>query len=238
MKKGKGWVWFYFLTIAAVLLAAQWGSRAVTVIAENTPVEREHRIVIDAGHGGEDGGATSCTGIVESTYNLSISTRLNDLFHLLGYETRMIRTTDTSVYTKGETIAQKKVSDLKERVRMVNETEKALLLSIHQNSLPSSPVTHGAQVFWNQQEGAEELAEVIQTALNSTVNVGNEKHTKRIPSTVYLMKHVTVPAVLVECGFLTNREETTLLQDETYQRGLAVSITAGYLRGISEGEAP
>ena len=82
------------------------------------------------------------------------------------------------------------------------------------------------------------MAEVIQTALNSTVNVGNEKHTKRIPSTVYLMKHVTVPAVLVECGFLTNREETTLLQDETYQRGLAVSITAGCLRGISEGEAP
>ena len=99
MKKRKGWVWFYFLTIAAVLLAAQWGSRTVTVIAENTPVEREHRIVIDAGHGGEDGGATSCTGIVESTYNLAICTRLNDLFHLLGLETRMIRTADTSVYT-------------------------------------------------------------------------------------------------------------------------------------------
>ena len=68
------------------------------------------------------------------------------------------------------------------------------------------------------------------------MNAGNEKHTKRIPPTVYLMKHVTVPAVLVECGFLTNREETKRLQDETYQRALAVSIAAGYLRGTSEGE--
>ena len=136
----------------------------------------------------------------------------------------MTREEDVTICDEGlGTIRERKASDIRNRVNMVEETENAVLLSIHQNSLPSSPVTHGAQVFWNQQEGAEELAEVIQTALNSTVNVGNEKHTKRIPSTVYLMKHVTVPAVLVECGFLTNREETTLLQDETYQRGLALS---------------
>ena len=118
----------------------------------------------------------------------------------------------------------------------MNGTENAVLLSIHQNSLPSSTVTHGAQVFWNQQEGAEALAEAIQTSLNGSINVGNEKHTKQIPPTVYLMNHVTVPAVLVECGFLTNQEETRRLQDETYQRALAVSIAAGYLRGTSEGE--
>ena len=91
-------------------------------------------------------------------------------------------------------------------------------------------------MFWNQQEGAEALAEAIQTSLNGSINVGNEKHTKQIPPTVYLMNHVTVPAVLVECGFLTNQEETRRLQDETYQRALAVSIAAGYLRGTSEGE--
>ena len=82
MRKQKGGYLFYFFTITAVLLLAQWGSSAVTVIAENTPIDRERCIVIDPGHGGEDGGATSCTGKLESTYNLEISLRLNDLFHL------------------------------------------------------------------------------------------------------------------------------------------------------------
>lgn len=155
MKKRKTWVFFYFLTIAGVLLAAQWGSRAVTVIAESRPIEREHCIVIDPGHGGEDGGATSCTGLVESTYNLNISLRLNDLLHLLGHDTQMTRTTDISIYTKGGTIAQKKASDLKERVRIVNETENALLISIHQNNFSDSRYS-GAQVFYAGTEGSAE----------------------------------------------------------------------------------
>lgn len=224
MKKGKGWVWFYCLTIAAVLLAAQWGSRAVTVIAENTPVEREHRIVIDAGHGGEDGGATSCTGIVESTYNLSISTRLNDLFHLLGYETRMIRTTDTSVYRKGETIAQKKVSDLKERVRMVNETEKALLLSIHQNNFPDGRYS-GAQVFYAGTAGSEDLARQLQSAFVSSLNPGSSRRCKK-SSGIYLMEHINCTGVLIECGFLSNPGEEAKLRSAEYQKKLCCVIAA------------
>ena len=98
MKKYRGWL-FYLMTIAAVLLAAQWGSRAATVIAESTPLPRLHRIIIDPGHGGEDGGATSCAGIVESAYNLDIALRLNDLFHLMGHETKLTRTSDTAIYT-------------------------------------------------------------------------------------------------------------------------------------------
>ena len=147
MQKRKGWILFYSLTITGVLLTAHWGSKAVTVISEKIPLEREHCIIIDAGHGGVDGGATSCTGRLESTYNLEISLRLNDLFHLLGYDTRMIRTTDISVYTKGESIAQKKISDLKERVRIANETPNALLLSIHQNNFSDSRYS-GAQIFY------------------------------------------------------------------------------------------
>ena len=94
---------------------------------------------------------------LESSFNLEISLRLNDLFHLLGYETRMIRTTDTSVYTKGDTIAQKKASDLKERVRIVKDTENALLLSIHQNIFPEGKYS-GAQVFYADTPGSEALA--------------------------------------------------------------------------------
>ena len=236
MKKYRGWL-FYLMTIAAVLLAAQWGSRAATVIAESTPLPRLHRIIIDPGHGGEDGGAVSPGGVQESHINLAVSKQLRDLLCFAGVQTVMTREEDVTICDEGlGTIRARKASDIRNRVAIVNGTENAVLLSIHQNSLPSSTVTHGAQVFWNQQEGAEALAEAIQTSLNGSINVGNEKHTKQIPPTVYLMNHVTVPAVLVECGFLTNQEETRRLQDETYQRALAVSIAAGYLRGTSERE--
>ena len=123
MIKRKLWGLLYVLIVLGTLAAAEWGCRTVSVMVESAPLKRGNCIIIDAGHGGEDGGATSCRGVLESTYNLEISLRLNDLFHLLGYDTRMTRTTDTSIYTKGETIAQKKISDLKERVRIVNKTE-------------------------------------------------------------------------------------------------------------------
>ena len=196
-------------------------------------------VVIDPGHGGEDGGAVSPGGVQESHINLAVSKQLHDLLRFAGVPTVMTREEDVTICDEGlGTIRARKTSDIRNRVAIVNGTENAVLLSIHQNSLPSSTVTHGAQVFWNRQEGAKELAEAIQTSLNGAINVGNEKHTKQIPPTVYLMKHVTVPAVLVECGFLTNQEETRRLQDETYQRTLAISIAAGYLRGTSEGEIP
>ena len=190
--------------------------------------------VIDPGHGGEDGGAVSADGIVESHINLEVSLKLRDLLRLTGQQTRMIRTDDRSVCDEGlDTIRARKASDIRNRVSLVNETEGAVLLSIHQNSLPSSPVTHGAQVFWNPQEGGEPLAEAVQDTLNLTINPGNEKLCKKIPQTIYLMNHVTAPAILVECGFLSNGAETRQLSDPTHQTKLALAITAGCLRALA-----
>ena len=121
------------LVFLGILLLAMLGNKAVTVLSENAPLKSRHCFIIDAGHGGVDGGAVSCTGVYESRINLEIALRLNDLMHLLGYDTKMIRSEDISIYTYGETIAAKKSSDLKERVRIVNETENGILLSIHQN---------------------------------------------------------------------------------------------------------
>ncbi len=224
MKKGKRWLIFYCFTIIAVLAAAEWGSRTVTAIADSAPIPREHCIIIDPGHGGEDGGATSCTGIVESVYNLDISLRLNDLFHLLGYETKIIRTTDISVYTKGETIAQKKVSDLKERVRIANETENALLLSIHQNNYPDSRYS-GIQVFYAQSEGSEPLAKQLQSSLLLNLHPKTNRDARK-SSGVYLMEHIRCPGVLIECGFLSNPEEEAKLRDSTYQKKMCCIIAA------------
>jgi len=140
----RSFVPFYVLVFTGCLMLTVFGSKMVTVMSESAPLEGRHCIVIDAGHGGVDGGATSCTGVLESNLNLEIALRLNDLLRLLGYDTTMIRTTDESVYTQGETIAAKKVSDLKQRVKIVNETENALLISFqtvstvaHRYSIPA-----------------------------------------------------------------------------------------------------
>ena len=112
-KRGQGSVLlFYIMVISLFLFGTFLGNQTVATVSEMIPIERLHRVVIDAGHGGEDGGAVSCSGRNESNYNLQIALRVNDLLHLLGYDTVMIRSTDTSVYTAGGTISQKKVSDL------------------------------------------------------------------------------------------------------------------------------
>lgn len=196
-------------------------------------------VVVDAGHGGEDGGATSPNGVEESRLNLEIALRVNDLLRFAGQRTLLTRSEDITISDPDlATVRQRKVSDLKNRVALVNGTENAILLSIHQNSLPSSTVTHGAQVFWNRQEGAEVLAEMIQDSLNTCINLGNEKHPKPIPVTIYLMKNISAPGIIVECGFLSNADETIRLQEPAYQLKLAAAVVGGYLRCAAGEEMP
>lgn len=188
-------------------------------------------VVVDAGHGGEDGGAVAADGTVESGLNLAIARRVRDLLTFAGVPTTVTREGDAAIYDPGSaTLREKKVSDLHNRVALVDELPGAVLLSIHQNSLPSSPVTHGAQTFWNRQEGAEALARTLQAGLNPVVNTHRAKEPKQIPDSIYLMNHVDAPAVLVECGFLSNREEAARLQQADHQKTLAAVIAAGYLR--------
>ena len=212
----------YTATILLTLTLASLGNRAVTVISQNIPPEREHCFVIDPGHGGVDGGATSVTGKLESTFNLEISLRLNDLIHFLGYRTNIIRTEDVSIYTKGETIAQKKMSDLKERVRICNETPGAILLSIHQNTFSDSRYS-GAQVFYAATEGSEALAKDMQKNLVQILNPGSNRQAKKATG-VYLMDHIHCPGVLIECGFLSNGQEEAKLRSPDYQKQLVCVI--------------
>ena len=219
-----------FLTgLAAVL----WHGSAAFTAAFSPGADPSYAVVVDAGHGGEDGGAVAGDGTVESGLNLDIARRVRDLLTFSGVATVMTRTGEAAIYDPGsETLREKKVSDLHNRVELVNALSGSVLLSIHQNSLPSSPSTQGAQVFWNRQEGAEELAESIQLALNAALNAGHEKKAAQVPSSVYLMKEITVPGVLVECGFLSNTAETERLKDPAYQTHLAAAIAAGLLNGI------
>lgn len=230
MKKIKGLFPVYFIVIIGLLLSAIYGSRAATVISENAPVKNRKCIIIDAGHGGVDGGAVSCTGVLESQINLEIALKLNDLCHLLGLDTKMIRTTDCSIHTQGSSIAAKKVSDLKERVRITNETENAVIVSIHQNKYVQSQYS-GAQVFYAPTEGSNILAKSIQDTYLRCLNSGSNRKIKEADG-VYLMQHITCPGVLVECGFLSNPEEEARLRNKSYQQKICcviASACSGYL---------
>ena len=210
------------LLLIGFLLLSIWGSNAVTVLSENAPVMDRKTVIIDAGHGGVDGGATSCTGILESKFNLEIALRLQDFMELLGIQTVMIRETDCSVYTQGQTIAQKKVSDLKERVRIVNSTENATLVSIHQNLFPDAKYS-GAQVFYAPTEESRILARSMQSALINSVNPSSHRQAKSADG-IYLMQHINCPGILIECGFLSNPAEEYLLRDASYQKKLCAVI--------------
>ena len=212
----------YCLLMALCLVVSVIGSRAVDTIAANATIPNRKTVVIDAGHGGMDGGAVSCTGVYESNLNLEIALRLDDLMHLLGINTQMIRTTDCSVYTSGETIAQKKVSDLKERVRITNSVSDGLLVSIHQNLFSDSQYS-GAQVFYAPTSGSEELAEMMQTALVKNLDPQSRRKNKKADS-IYLMQHITCPGILVECGFLSNPQEEYMLRSDAHQKKICAVI--------------
>ena len=220
-----------FLTAVTLISILQTGeSRAVSAPSElslpSTPV-----FVLDAGHGGADGGASSASGVLESDVNLAITLRMRDLFTLLGQPTVLTRADENSLADDpSATIRQQKVSDTKNRVALVNSIENAHLISIHQNALAGHPSVHGAQVFYNAVGDSSALAETMQQELNQTVNVGNEKGKKPISKDIYLMSHVTCPAVLVECGFLSNVVESEVLQTPSYQMLLAMTICCAALK--------
>jgi len=187
-------------------------------------------LVIDAGHGGEDGGAVSPTGALESHINLAVALRLDDILGLYGVRTLPLREEDISLHDKqAQTLRQKKNSDLHNRADRVNAQEYAVLLSIHQNSYPDGRYS-GAQAFYAPTDGSRELAQTIQESLRLTLDPKNGRLEKQIPDSIYLMNHISCPAVLVECGFLTNDREERLLRDSTYQTKLACALVGGYLQ--------
>lgn len=198
--------------------------------ADQTPC----RIVIDPGHGGEDGGATGVAGTRESDLNLAVSLRLQALLRLFGHEPVMVRTTDTAVYSAGAgTISEKKVSDIHNRVRLVNDTPGALLVSIHQNFFTQGQYS-GAQVFYADDAYSRELAQQLQAQLRASLDPGNRREAKGAAGTVYLMNHIQTPGILVECGFLSNAAEEARLNTPAYQTRLAMTMAAVLLQNLED----
>ena len=215
----------YTLTLLWVLFCSLLAPEAVTVFSEAPKGSGLPTVVLDPGHGGEDGGAVSPGGVGESNLNLAISLRTRELLRFLGISVVMTRETERSLHSpEAGSISEKKVSDLKNRVAFVSQIPNPVLVSIHQNMFSQSKYC-GAQVFYSKTAGSKALAEALQARISTCLDPANHRQAK--PSEkVYLLEQISCPGVLVECGFLSNPREEALLQTEAYQKKLAAVLSA------------
>ena len=221
------------LTLSTCYYLFLWKGNTVPAMAHPDRFSAE-TIIIDAGHGGEDGGAVSPSGTVESSINSAVAKRLDSILGLYGANVIMLREKDVSLHDPGsETLRQKKVSDLHKRVKIIEETPNATLISIHQNTYSGSSKYHGAQVFYASEASSLPFAKFVQETLRVVLDPENGRKAAKIPDTVYLMNHITCRAILVECGFLSNPDEDVLLQTSGYQTKIATALAGAYL-GYSE----
>ena len=232
----KKWTALYVATILAlfaIFAAILWQGNAVNA-SKNLELKQngEFILIIDPGHGGFDPGAVASDGTTESKINLAVGLQMEEMARLLGVETDMTRREDVSTESDANAaVRQRKNSDLKNRVEQINGISGGVLVSLHQNSLPQVPAVHGAQVFYSEVEDSRELAETVQSALN-TVNNDRNKEVKAAGGGVYLLKNAKIPAILVECGFLSNGDETALLNTQAHQNRLALTILASVLEHL------
>lgn len=194
-----------------------------------TPFKEMPLIIVDAGHGGEDGGAVSDSGILEKDINLDIALYLRDFFLQGGFKVQMIRQDDRSIHDEhAKTLREKKVSDIHNRSALCNNSEHNIYISVHQNKFSQSKYS-GAQVFYSDNSPLSKLlAENIRICIKSLLQSDNERSIKPADNSIYILDKATVPCVLVECGFLSNERELSLLTDDEYKKSMAYCIYLGF----------
>lgn len=201
----------------------------VSVFSENEPV-----LIIDAGHGGADGVAVASDGTVESAINLSIAQKLDALARLFGTNTVMTRNSEDIDYPDdADTIPKMKSADQNARVALINSIGNGVLISIHQNFYPDSRPS-GAQVLYAATDGSQRLGEMAHAAVNAALCPDNRRVAAPIDEDIYLMRSVHCPAILVECGFISNPAELQNLQNSTYQKKLSAILLSSYLQYEAE----
>lgn len=191
-------------------------------------------IILDAGHGGFDGGCVSVEGVPEKGINLSILLRVRDLLRISGYEVEVTRDSDISIHDSGiEGIANQKSSDMDNRLELFNKYDNAVCISIHQNQF-TDPVYNGAQMFYSATDSNNEmLAKSLQKSFQM-LQPENKREIKLCGKELFLCYYSENPTVMVECGFLSNPEEAALLNTEEYQEKVALTIFSGINNFVAE----
>ncbi len=213
------------LTAALIIAAARLSTYSVREIVAQKKIPTAPAIIIDAGHGGFDGGAVGVGDIVEKDINLAISQKIYDMALLNGFNAVMVRESDTAVNDDGlSTLREKKVSDIHNRLALAQKYPEAIFLSIHQNHFPQHKYW-GTQVFYGpKNDESRQLAEKIQRLVRENLQPDNSREIKPAEKNLYILYNATNTAVLVECGFLSNPEECQRLTDPDYQQELAFEI--------------
>ncbi len=222
-----------FLIILSAMLYLTFMANFSAAEASSMPITQK-TVIVDAGHGGDDGGAIGIDGTVEKDINLDIALKLEKILKFYGFNVIMTRTQDVMTCDDGlDSLRKRKISDIHNRFELMRKNPDAIFISVHQNKFEDSS-QHGTQVFYSgNDERSKELAEAIQTSVTLTLQRKNDRVVKKSGSGIYLLYHAKIPAVLVECGFISNSDELKKLKDESYRMKLAILIADGLLKYLS-----
>lgn len=219
--------------LALVLCIALLSAAPICIyryISTSSGVEKKPTVILDAGHGGFDGGAVAADGTVEKDINLKIALMLKHFLNAGGFKVVMTRESDVSTDSvETDKISARKKSDLKNRLKLMKDYPEAIFVSIHLNKFTTS-AANGSQVFYSAgREESKTLGEDIQKSVVRLLQPENNRVNKQATSSTYILYNATVPAVLVECGFLSNSAELARLKTEEYQNKMAFSIFCGIM---------
>lgn len=216
----------FIIVLILVLIYTAYKNELASVFGSGT--NNAQTVILDAGHGGLDGGAVGIDGTVEKDINLQITQKLKAILELYGYNVIMTRSDDGSIHdSEAHSAREQKVSDIHNREKIITEHPDALFVSIHQNHFTQSYV-HGTQVFYSgNNDLSPALAQSIQDAIVSHLQPDNKRLIKKSGTEIYLLYHSKIPSVMVECGFMSNSNDMNDLKNQDYQRVLAFSIAGG-----------
>ena len=224
-----------FLIILSAMLYFTFMANSSADGVMTKPVLKQ-TVIIDAGHGGDDGGAIGIDGTVEKDINLDIALKLEKLLKFYGFDVIMTRTEDIMTCDDGlDSLRKRKVSDIHNRFDVLEKNPNAVFISIHQNKFEDNS-QHGTQVFYSgNNDESKLLAESIQNSIVSVLQPDNSRVVKKSGSGIYLLYHAKLPAVLVECGFISNPAEVKKLNDEKYRMKIAILIADGLIKYLMNG---
>lgn len=226
-----------FLVISAFLAAVATVSARIFISEAESAAAGEDKkplptVIIDAGHGGRDGGASADDGTLEKDLNLAVAKELCDLFEGAGYDTVMTRTEDVAL--GDENSSHKKLGDLKARVELAKQYKNAIFISVHMNKFPVPKYSGLCVYFSKKTAGSAALAEDVRMAVATYLQKENGRQIKGAGSEIYVLDNAPCTAILVECGFLSNPSELAMLKTEEYQSKIAACIFTGAANYMSK----
>ncbi len=215
-----------FLLVA--LFIGMGGINSIPLITSANANE-QRTVIIDAGHGGFDGGAVASDGTIEKDINLKIALSVADFLKQSGFKVILTRDIDKSTDDKEGEIPFRKKNDLQNRLLLMKEHPDSIFVSVHLNKFTTSSAS-GAQVFYSKnRDKSLQLGQCIQESITSLLQKDNKRVIKKGNSSTYILENATIPTVIVECGFLSNSRDLSLLKQEEYQRKMAFAIYCGIL---------